>query len=93
MAGLNTTAPPAPQTTRQLTHARQQQELRCRWACRIAGCFFLGIQSGFNLVPDKMLFERVPGRTLAMDVDHVTPLAITYHVLNSEKQFQQKEAA
>lgn len=62
---------------------------RCRWACRINGVVFLGIQSGWGLVEDQCLFARKKGSTtLAIPLSKVTPLAIAWRIFEADEKFR-----
>ena len=55
-------------------------EIRCEWSCRIASVRFVGIQSGFGIRPDLLLFCPLFGllkhSTLAVDLRSASPLTI-----------------
>lgn len=55
-------------------------EIRCQWSCRVASVRFVGIQPGYCIRPDLLLFAPFSGplkhSTLAVDLRSVSPLAI-----------------
>jgi hypothetical protein len=59
-------------------------ERECLALCKQAGVQFAGIQSGFNVAPDLVLFNNAHGSTLALPVEGITVGAIIKRVLESE---------
>lgn len=55
-------------------------EIRCQWSCRIASVRFVGIQPGYGIRPDLLLFAPLSGllkhSTLAIDLRSASPLTI-----------------
>jgi hypothetical protein len=58
--------------------------IRCNWSCRVASVRFIGIQSGFGIRPDLLLFCPLSGllkhSTLSVDLRSASPLTISYRL-------------
>jgi hypothetical protein len=58
--------------------------IRCKWSCRVASVHFVGIQPGFGIRPDLLLFCPLYGllkhSTLAVDLRSASPLTIAYRL-------------
>jgi hypothetical protein len=76
----------------QARYAQQQLLRRCHYACRITGVKYVGIQNGYGITPDLLLFQAGEGSTLAVPAATVTPLDITFRVADSRKQFEKVAA-
>jgi hypothetical protein len=53
-------------------------EAECKRLCDDAGAVYIGIQSGYGITPDVLLFQVAPGMatTLALRIPDVTPRLI-----------------
>jgi hypothetical protein len=72
-------------------------EVRFEWACRIARVRFVGIQCGYGVRPDAMLFQPLFGvlrnTTLAVDADRATPISISYRICDALNELREEEAS
>ncbi|MGH9505060.1 MAG: hypothetical protein ACRD20_19575 [Terriglobales bacterium] len=65
-------------------------EKSCLAICEEAGVFFKGVQSGFDSVPDQMLFQKEElDSTLCLPVDHfLTAHRVLQKIRDAEKSAQ-----